>query len=75
MFVMFIDSVTLGCLADRNDGQVLDGLDGFVDQLAAFAEPTGNWRNYRTSTSADGDWLRTDARSVVGSVPWLQTTR
>jgi hypothetical protein len=42
MFVTFIDGVVLGWLADRNDGQVLEALDGFVDQLAAFAEPTGN---------------------------------
>jgi hypothetical protein len=42
MLVTFIDGVTLGWLADRNDAQVLEALDGFVDQLAAFAEPTGN---------------------------------
>ena len=28
--------------ADHNDEQVLDALDGFVDQLAVFAEPSGN---------------------------------
>jgi hypothetical protein len=39
MFVTFIDGVTLGWLADRNDGQVLEALDGFAGQLAAFAEP------------------------------------
>jgi hypothetical protein len=33
VFVTFIDGVMLGWLADRNDGQVLDALDGFVDQL------------------------------------------
>jgi len=31
--------VTLGWLADRNDAQVLEALDGFAGQLAAFAEP------------------------------------
>ena len=41
MFVTFIDGVILGWLADRNDEQALDALDGFVDQLAAFAEPAG----------------------------------
>jgi hypothetical protein len=40
MFVTFIDGGTLGWLADRNDGQVLEALDGFAVQLAAFAEPT-----------------------------------
>jgi AcrR family transcriptional regulator len=42
MFVTFIDGVVLGWLADHNDAQVLEALDGFVDQLAVFAEPTGN---------------------------------
>jgi AcrR family transcriptional regulator len=42
MFVTFIDGLTLGWLADHNDEQVLDALDGFAGQLAAFAEPTGN---------------------------------
>ena len=42
MFVTFIDGVILGWLADRNDEQALDALDGFVDQLAAFTEPAAN---------------------------------
>ena len=39
MFVTFIDGVILGWLADRNDEQALDALDGFVDQLAASPSP------------------------------------
>ena len=42
MFVTFIDGVILGWLADRNNEQALDALDGFADQLAAFAEPAAN---------------------------------
>jgi hypothetical protein len=42
MFVTFIDGLTLGWLADHNDEQVLDALDAFASQLAAFAEHTGN---------------------------------
>jgi hypothetical protein len=39
MFITFIDGVTLRWLADRNDCRVLEALDGFASQLAAFAEP------------------------------------
>jgi len=39
MFITCIDGVCLGWLADRNDAQVLEALDGFADQLATFAEP------------------------------------
>jgi len=42
MFVTFIDGLVLGWPADHGDEQVLDVLDGFVDQLAVFAEPSGN---------------------------------
>lgn len=40
IFITCIGGVTLGWLADRNDAQVLEALDGFADQLATFAEPT-----------------------------------
>lgn len=39
MLVTFINGAILGWLADRNDEQSLDALDGFIEQLAAFAEP------------------------------------
>jgi AcrR family transcriptional regulator len=42
MLVTIIDGLALGWLADRDDDQALDALDGFADQLAAFAEPAGN---------------------------------
>jgi len=46
MLVTFIDGLTLGWLADHNDEQVLDALDGFAGQLAAFAEPPATqWQN------------------------------
>jgi AcrR family transcriptional regulator len=42
MVVTSIDGLVLGWLADRNDEQALEALDGFAGQLAALAEPTGS---------------------------------
>jgi hypothetical protein len=42
MVVTSIDGLVLGWLADRNDEQALEALDGFAGQLAALAEPAGS---------------------------------